>query len=66
VPELLGRVREPFFTTKAHGTGLGLPIAQRISEAHGAELRLESVAGSGTSAVVILTRARGVRCAPES
>ncbi|MFL5620052.1 MAG: sensor histidine kinase [Gemmatimonadaceae bacterium] len=56
LPELLGRVREPFYTTKEHGTGLGLSIAQRISDAHGAELRLQSVAGSGTSALVILAR----------
>jgi two-component system, NtrC family, sensor histidine kinase HydH len=58
-PELLGRIREPFYTTKENGTGLGLSIAQRISDAHGAELRLESIAGSGTTALVILAREHG-------
>jgi two-component system, sporulation sensor kinase E len=53
-PELIDRIREPFYTTKERGTGLGLSIAQRISDAHGGELRLESIAGSGTSALVIL------------
>jgi len=63
-PELLGRIREPFYTTKEHGTGLGLSIAQRISDAHGAELLLESIAGSGTSARVVLAREQWPVCPP--
>jgi signal transduction histidine kinase len=54
--DLLGRIREPFYTTKENGTGLGLSIAQRISDAHGAELRFESTAGAGTTALVIIAR----------
>jgi PAS domain S-box-containing protein len=53
-PEDLRRVGEPFFTTKRGGTGLGLAIAQRIVERHGGVLTLESVAGQGTTARVIL------------
>lgn len=53
-PEDLRRVGEPFFTTKRGGTGLGLAIAQRIVERHGGVLSLESVAGRGTTARVIL------------
>jgi PAS domain S-box-containing protein len=53
-PEDLRRVGEPFFTTKRGGTGLGLAIAQRIVERHGGVLTLESVAGRGTTARVIL------------
>jgi signal transduction histidine kinase len=36
-----GRIFEPFVTTRPRGTGLGLPTAQRIAEAHGGSLRLE-------------------------
>ena len=54
VPEDLSRVGEPFFTTKRGGTGLGLAIAQRIVERHGGVLTLESVAGRGTTARVML------------
>jgi signal transduction histidine kinase len=36
VPEDLGeRIWEPFFSTKATGTGLGLPLVQEIAAAHG-------------------------------
>jgi PAS domain S-box-containing protein len=50
------RIFEPFFTTKpiGKGTGLGLPIAKNIVTEHGGEIRLESSAGEGTTAVVTL------------
>ncbi len=41
------RIFEPYFTTKARGTGLGLPIARRIVEAHGAKMEA-NVTGPGT------------------
>jgi signal transduction histidine kinase len=47
-PEEMARVREPFYSTRRDGTGLGLPIAARIASAHGAELQIESVSGVGT------------------
>jgi two-component system sensor histidine kinase HydH len=41
------RVFEPFYTTKASGTGLGLAMAERIARAHGGELRVIQGAGAG-------------------
>lgn len=41
-------------STKPDGTGLGLPIARRIAAAHGGDLRIESVAGDGTTVTVTL------------
>jgi signal transduction histidine kinase len=45
-----------FVTTKAKGTGLGLPIAQQIVDEHGGEIEVESRPGSGTSFAVWLPR----------
>lgn len=42
------------YTTKEKGLGIGLPIAKEIIQAHGGELRLESVSGRGTLVEVIL------------
>jgi two-component system sensor histidine kinase HydH len=52
--EDLGRVFDPYFTTKSSGTGLGLAIVHRIVEAHGGETRLESEPGKGTTFTILL------------
>jgi signal transduction histidine kinase len=46
--------KKPFFTTKPRGTGLGIPIALRIVEAHGGELSIESGPGIGTTVSIKL------------
>jgi signal transduction histidine kinase len=55
IPEdLRGKIFEPFFSTKEEGIGLGLPIAQRIVEEHGGEVRVESKVGQGTTFTIAL------------
>jgi two-component system nitrogen regulation sensor histidine kinase NtrY len=46
--DALARVFEPYFSTKATGTGLGLPIARRNVELSGGEIQVESEKGRGT------------------
>ena len=52
--EIRERIFHPFFTTKPRGTGLGLPIARQIVEAHRGRLHVESDGVSETSFVVEL------------
>ncbi len=53
-PENLDRIFDPYFTTRPAGTGLGMAIVQRIVEAHGGEIRVESTPGRGTTVLVFL------------
>jgi signal transduction histidine kinase len=48
------RIFEPYFTTKAAGSGLGLWITQQIVHAHGGTLRVESVSGKGATFILTL------------
>ena len=54
--ELRAQVLEPFFTTKARGGGLGLPIARRTAELHGGSLTLDGPVGGGTVVTLALPR----------
>ncbi|HEY5177295.1 MAG TPA: ATP-binding protein [Terriglobales bacterium] len=53
-PEHLPNIFRPFFTTKGHGTGLGLSLARRMVEAHGGNIDVTSVLGKGTQFLVRL------------
>ncbi len=53
-PGDLGRVFEPYFTTKEGGTGLGLAIADRIAEEHGGRLEASSAPGEGATFTLTL------------
>jgi signal transduction histidine kinase len=53
-PEQMEKVFNYYYTTKEKGVGLGLPIAHRIIESHGGQLKIESQVGSGTKVIVTL------------
>ncbi|MBL4809417.1 MAG: hypothetical protein JKY43_05090 [Phycisphaerales bacterium] len=53
-PDDQERIFHPYFTTKAAGTGLGLPTARRIAEAHGGSLQLHSEPGKGSDFSIVL------------
>ena len=52
--EHLSQLFTPFFTTKSQGTGLGLPVSQRIIAQHGGTIRVESEFGRGAHFQVYL------------
>ncbi len=51
------RIFTPLFTTKAKGRGFGLPVCERIIEAHNGKIWFESEAGKGTCFIVELPAA---------
>lgn len=51
---LLNNIFSPFFTTKKSGTGLGLPIVNRIVSNHGGKIRVRNRSGGGAEFVVTL------------
>ena len=57
-PDVLDKIFTPFFTTKARGTGLGLPTAKRIVEAHGGRIAVACPPGGGTTVTVELPSAQ--------
>ena len=59
-PEALERVFEPYFSTKATGTGLGLPIAKRNVELTGGTIAVMSERDRGTTVELTLPVARAL------
>jgi signal transduction histidine kinase len=53
-PEVARRIFEPFFTTRTRGTGLGLPIAERVVAAHDGTLVLGNPGPPGCEFVITL------------
>jgi signal transduction histidine kinase len=62
----VARIFEPYFTTKAGGTGLGLPTTRRIIEAHDGTLTVDTHPGRGTAFTITLPRPEPEREDPES
>jgi len=57
-PDTLRRLGDPFVTTKAQGSGLGLFLTRRLVRSAGGTLDIESVVGRGTTCRVRLPRRR--------
>jgi len=56
--ENIERIWEPFFTTRKHGAGLGLPAALATVRRHGGQIGVDSEVGVGTVFTVFLPSAR--------
>jgi signal transduction histidine kinase len=59
----LARVGDPFFTTKAKGSGLGLFLTRRLVQSAGGQLEIRSEPGSGTTCVIRWPRQKGTSSA---
>lgn len=46
------KIREPFFTTKKRGSGLGVSLIYEIMEAHNGKIEYESEYGKGTRVIL--------------
>lgn len=49
-----GKIFDPYFTTKSKGTGLGLAIVEKIIEAHGGRIDVDSSEGKGTTISLVV------------
>ena len=56
-PEHLGKIFDLYFTTKDHGTGIGLSMVYRIIQMHDGEVEVQSTPGRGTTFRILLPRA---------
>jgi signal transduction histidine kinase len=53
-PENIGKLFNPFFTTKEKGTGLGLAISYGIVERHSGQIDVETELGKGSTFIITL------------
>ncbi len=58
-PQDLPKVFQVYYSTKAHGSGLGLPTTRRIIREHNGDIRVESAVGKGTRFTISLPLVKG-------
>lgn len=58
-PEALDKIFQAYFSTKKHGTGLGLPTTRRIIHEHHGLIQVESEVGKGTRFLITLPCDKG-------
>jgi two-component system, cell cycle sensor histidine kinase and response regulator CckA len=64
-PENLGRIFDPYFTTKPHGSGLGLATVHSIIKRHEGHIAVESSLGAGASFAIYLPAAEQGQPGPD-
>lgn len=57
-PDVRSRIFTPFFTTKRHGTGLGLAVVRKIADDHGGTIEVQESQHGGAAIVIALPRRR--------
>jgi hypothetical protein len=57
-PDQRRRLFEPFYTTRTHGTGLGMTIVKRIIEFHGGKIQIGPDSGRGVEFLITLPRSK--------
>jgi signal transduction histidine kinase len=55
--EHLGKIFDLYFTTRDHGTGIGLSMVYRIVQVHDGEIEVQSTPGRGTTFKIVLPKA---------
>ena len=57
--EILDKIFNPFFTTKAKGSGLGLSVVYRIVKAHNGKIFINSEKGKGAEIIIEIEEGKG-------
>ncbi len=68
-PEEAGKVFQVYYSSKAQGTGLGLPTTRRILQEHGGSIRMDTEPGKGTRFIIALpldTQPQPAETAPDA
>ena len=54
--DVRGRIFDPFYTSRAEGTGLGLALCRKIVDNHGGSIEVETTSGDGTEFILVFPK----------